>query len=148
LVSKYKKVFYCGRYLKGMITLGENRLNCCESTLMIVNDKLVLPEFGKCVLRQASNMGGGVAGWGSGCGAVTGAAMAIGLMLGTDGDEDPHMFKAKREHMRDVTQIFLRAFEEKWGSINCTPLLGVDRRTDEGKKEYERLKAKGVFHCD
>ena len=58
------------------------------------------------------------------------------------------MFKAKREHMRDVTQIFLRAFEEKWGSINCTPLLGVDRRTDEGKKEYERLKAKGVFHCD
>ena len=72
-----------------MISLDENRLNCCESTLVRVNDALTLPEFGKCVIRQASNFGGGVAGWGSACGAVTGAAMAIGLMLGTDGDEDP-----------------------------------------------------------
>ena len=131
-----------------MITLGENRLNCCESTLVRVNEILSLPEFGKCVLRQASNMGGGVAGWGSACGAVTGAAMAIGLMLGTDGEEGPQEFKMKRDHMRDVTQEFLTSFEEKWGSVNCMDLLGVDRRTEEGKTEYERLKAEGVFLCE
>jgi C_GCAxxG_C_C family probable redox protein len=131
-----------------MIEINGNRLNCCESTLVKINERHRLQYFGPEIIKIGSNFGGGLAGWGSACGAATGAVMALALELGTNGDEPNEEFKAKRDQMRDITQGFLKAFEQTWGSVNCVALLGVDRRTEEGKAEYERLKAKGVFHCD
>lgn len=98
-------------------------------------------------MRAASNMGGGVGGWGSICGAVSGAAIALGLIYGTDGDDDPETFTGKREEMREITQEFMRAFEEEWGSIKCIELLGVDFRTPEGEREYENMKERDETHC-
>jgi C_GCAxxG_C_C family probable redox protein len=131
-----------------MITRGDKKFNCCESLLIRVDNKHELPGFGPAIMHIASNFGGGVAGWGSACGAVTGAAMAIGLIMGTYGTEPPEKFGEKREKMRDLTQTFHKAFEEKWGHINCYDLLGANRRTPEGKKKYEELKAKGETHCE
>jgi C_GCAxxG_C_C family probable redox protein len=135
-------------HLLPMIEQKGLKFNCCESTLIRVNEKHPLPGLGSPVMRVASNFGGGVAGWGSACGAVTGAAMAFGLLMGTEGDETPEGFKQKRDRMRALTQVFNKAFEEKWGNVNCYGLLGVNTRTPEGKARYEEMKARGETHCE
>ena len=131
-----------------MIEKDGNRFNCCESTIMKVNEKHPLKGFGVGVMRAASNMGGGGAGWGSMCGAVSGAVMAFGLAMGTEGTESAEDFTAIRKRMRDYTQEFLKEFESKWGHINCFDLLGADTRTSEGKAKHEANKAKGLYYCN
>ena len=131
-----------------MIERDGKRFNCCESTLMLINEEIPLKGFNQGVIRAASNLGGGVSGWGSMCGALTGAAMAYGLYMGTNGDENPEDFTKIREIMREHTQIFLKAFEEKWGHVNCFDLLGADTRTEEGKRIHEENKAKGKYYCE
>jgi C_GCAxxG_C_C family probable redox protein len=130
-----------------MISRGNLGYNCCESVLMKINEKKPLPGFDEYVLRIASNFGGGVAGWGSVCGAVGGVAIAFGLIYGTDGDENPKVFQRKRSKLREVTQEFIRAFEEEFGSVNCMDLLGVDRRVEGGRRRYNELRAQGAFSC-
>jgi C_GCAxxG_C_C family probable redox protein len=134
-------------YEGDMISKGDLRFNCCESVLIRIDRESPLPGFDNDVMRIASAFGGGVAGWGSVCGAASGAAMALGLINGTDGDEHPDEFQGKRDRLRDKTQRFLRVFEEEFGSVNCMNLLGVDRRTEEGRRRYDELKAQGVFRC-
>ena len=131
-----------------MIERDGKRFNCCESTIMKVHEKHPLEGFGKGVMRATSNMGGGGAGWGSLCGAVSGAVMTFGLAMGTNGNESPEEFTAIREEMRTYTQEFLKAFEERWGHVNCFDLLGVDTRTSEGKAKHEENKAKGLYYCE
>ncbi|MCW4050653.1 MAG: C-GCAxxG-C-C family protein [Candidatus Bathyarchaeota archaeon] len=124
------------------------KFNCCESVLLQVNEVHKLNGFGPEVMKTASNMGGGVAGCGSICGAVSGGAMAFGLLMGTSGDESPDDYTALRERMRHYTQILIDAFEEKWGNINCYDLLGVNTRTEKGKRIHEENKAKGIYYCN
>lgn len=124
------------------------RFNCCESVLIRMDEKHPLPDISPNIMRLASNFGGGVAGWGSACGAVTGAAMAFGLLMGTEGDENPGEFQVKRDRMRALTQVFIKAFEEKWGNVGCYGLLGVNTRTSEGKTRYEEMKSRGETHCE
>ncbi len=131
-----------------MIKRGENKFNCCESALIRVNEVKHLPGFDTDVMRLASNFGGGGAGWGSLCGAVSGSVMAVGLLLGTEGTENPEDFQSKREGMRETTQEMLRGFESHWGHVNCYDLLGVNTRTPEGKQRYEEMKEQGETHCD
>ncbi len=131
-----------------MIERDGKRFNCCESTIMKVNEKIPLDGFGKGIMRATSNMGGGVAGWGSVCGAVSGAAMVYGLLMGTEGDESPEDFLRIREEMREHTQVFMDAFEKKWGHINCFDLLGADIRTEEGRRKHEENKVKGLYFCE
>lgn len=131
-----------------MITKGELKFNCCESALMRIDKKNPLPGFDGDVMRIASAFGGGVGGWGSVCGAAAGVAMAFGLVYGTEGSEVPDVYQQRRGRLRDVTQEFLLAFERQFGSVNCMDLLGVDRRTEEGRRRYDELRAQGVFRCD
>jgi C_GCAxxG_C_C family probable redox protein len=131
-----------------MITRNDNRLNCCVSVLLRVDEKYTLPDFDRNVLRIASAFGGGVGGWGSVCGAAAGVSMSLGLLYGYEGDEDPDSFEKKKDWLRDINQRFMRRFEKEFGSVNCMDLLGVDRRTEEGKELYEKLKAQGAFSCD
>lgn len=124
------------------------RYNCCESVIIFVNNEIPLEGFGTGVMRAASNLGGGGAGWGSLCGAVSGGCKVYGLLMGTNGDEDPEEFVAIRKKMREKTQVYLKAFEEKWGHVNCFDLLGADTRTVEGKRKHEENKAKGIYYCE
>jgi C_GCAxxG_C_C family probable redox protein len=132
----------------GMITIGELKFNCCESVLKRIDRENHLPGFDGDVMRIASAFGGGVGGWGSVCGAAAGVAMAFGLVYGTEGSEVPDVYQQRRGRLRDVTQEFMPAFERQFGSVNCMDLLGVDRRTEEGRRRYDELRAQGVFRCD
>lgn len=130
-----------------MIKRGENKFNCCESALLRVDDRKPLLGFDTDVMRLASNFGGGGAGWGSLCGAVSGSVMAVGLLLGTEGTESPELFQSKRARMRAITQEIMQEFESRWGHVECYDLLGVNTRTHEGKQRYEEMKARGETHC-
>jgi len=130
-----------------MISKGDLRFNCCESALLRIDKEVSLPDFGNDTMRIASMFGGGVCGWQSVCGAVSGATMAMGLVKGTNGVEDLDTFTEKRKAAGDECKAFMRAFQEKWGSVNCLDLLGVDFRTDEGREVYNGMKERGETHC-
>ena len=40
-----------------------------------------------------------------------------------------------------------KAFEEKWGNVNCFDILGYDTRTPEGKRIHEENKVNGHYFC-
>lgn len=131
-----------------MISKGGLKFNCCESVLLIIDETNPLPGFNHKIMRIASNFGGGVGGWGSICGAVSGSSMALGLLYGTEGTESPDEFESKRERMRAIAQEFMKEFEAEFSSVNCMDLLKVDRRTEEGKRLYEEMKERGETHCE
>lgn len=131
-----------------MIVRDGKRFNCCESALMMIHEGHPLTGFEPNIMKAASSLGGGVGGWGSACGAVTGAVIALSLVHGTDGDETLEKFLDKRGHLREMSQVLLKEFEDVFGSVNCMDLLGVDRRTEEGKARYTELKAQGLVKCD
>lgn len=89
----------------------------------------VCQEFGienDIIPSIASCFGGGLGNTGSVCGAVVGAAMAIGLL-------------EKRDHtledwlrLAGLAQEFRRRFEAEMGTISCRELTGIDlTREDE-----------------
>ena len=131
-----------------MIVRDGKRFNCCESALIMIHEGHPLPGFESNIMKAASSLGGGVGGWGSACGAAAGAVIALGLVYGTDGEETLDEFLDMRGHLREASQVFLKEFEAAIGSVNCTDLLGVDRRTEEGKARYAELRAQGLVKCD
>ena len=94
------------------------------------------PRFGldrKTALKLASPFGGGVARRGEICGAVTGALLVLGLGRGAD---EP----SGKEGIYQLSQEFMRIFEQKHGTLLCRDLLGCDVSTDEG---WQKVKATG-----
>jgi C_GCAxxG_C_C family probable redox protein len=131
-----------------MIVRDGKRFNCSESVLIMIDEGHPLPGFEPNIMKTASSLGGGVGGWGSACGAATGAVIAFSLIHGTDGVEDLGEFRDKRQHLREMSQEFLRKFEDAFGSVNCIDLLGVDRRTEEGKARYQEIKDQCTGKCN
>jgi C_GCAxxG_C_C family probable redox protein len=75
------------------------------------------------------------AGMGTGgiCGAVTGAYMMLGILVGEDADERRARFRTY-----DLVAEFTRRFETRRGTLVCKTLLGgVDLGTDAGRKEAQ-----------
>jgi C_GCAxxG_C_C family probable redox protein len=132
-----------------MIVKNGLRFNCCESVLLKIHETNPLPGFEDSTMRVASNLGGGIAGWGDICGALIGGAMVIGLIYGTDGDETLPKFDEERLKVRKITVELIKEFETRWGHIGCRYLLGCASCTPEERaKRGEELKAKGESHCD
>lgn len=104
--------------------------NCAESVLIGVNRDAPLPNFDTSCMKIASVLGGGIAGFGEVCGAISGAVVSLGLLLGTSGDEDIPEFKAKRSEARRIVKEYLQEFTESWGTVQCRFLLEMD----EGKR--------------
>jgi len=132
-----------------MIVKNGLRFNCCESVLLKIREEQLLPGFDDATMRIASNLGGGVAGWGDLCGALLGGAMAIGLLYGTEGDETPQTFDEERVKERKTTLELMKKFEARWGHVGCRSLLGCPGCTPEERaKRGEELKARGESLCD
>jgi len=81
-------------------------------------------------LKLAAGFGGGMAGRGQACGAVTGAVMVLGLAMGHVTVED------KDSKMRTYAAVhdLLSRFEDAHGSVNCKELLGHDLGDPEEKE--------------
>lgn len=101
--------------------------NCAESVMIGVNREVPLPGFDSSCMRIASILGGGVAGSGEICGAVSGASACLGLIYGSDGTEDADEFDRKRTLARSLVNRMISEFTEEWGTVRCRFLRAMDK---------------------
>mgnify|MGYP001236536084 CR=1 FL=1 len=103
--------------------------NCAQSVL--------LPYAGENepYARLSSGFGGGIARMQKTCGAVTGAAMVLGLKYGAAGcpDED------SKRNLYEQIKKFDAEFVKLNGSDQCFELLGADMNTEDGRQKISIL---------
>lgn len=101
---------------------------CSESVLLAVSQ-----EFGiesEIIPKIASCFAGGIGNSGSVCGAVTGAVMAIGLIVKEGNSMEDYMEKMS------MVQELRQRFEDEMQTIICHELTGADLMTPEGIEEF------------
>ena len=103
--------------------------NCAQSVLLAFGDVTGLDE--KTASALSSSFGGGLGRLREVCGAVSGAAMVLGLVKGYS---DPDDREAKKAHYARVRE-FAERFKEQNGSIVCRELLSGVKTTEGGVPE-------------
>ena len=98
-------------------------LNCAQAVLSAFAEETGITE--EAALKLASPFGGGIARQGQVCGALTGALMALGLQRGNSSPQG-------RDETYRISEEFVKAFEERHGTILCRELVGYDISTPEG----------------
>ena len=108
---------------------GPAHINCCQTVVRFA--QLVL-DCDESLVTIGRYFGGGIAGMGETCGAVTGSAMALGMRdmcLGEKADElRPSTAEALKQMLRDFTDTF--------GCRRCADLTGFDLSTPEGHDAF------------
>ncbi len=95
---------------------------CAETTFMALKSRFALPDPDDSGAAMALN--GGIAWTGGPCGAVTGAALAVGLLTAR---RIPDHSRAKRV-ARELVAGVLCDFSARYGSVDCRELVGMDLR--------------------
>lgn len=109
--------------------------NCSQSVLTIYANKYgINPELAS---RIATGFGGGIGRSGNICGAVSGAILAIGLAHGTSYSDESD----NKEMCYSLSKQFLQRFTKKFGSIQCSSLLGFNLAIPEEREEAKRQDA-------
>ena len=103
---------------------AQNRYGCAETTFIILKQVFGLSEPDDSSPAMAMN--GGVAYRGNICGAITGAAMSLGMLA--DRRVPDHRL-AKRAARRILDQ-FIDQFQSLHGAINCRELIEMDIHDD------------------
>lgn len=106
--------------------------NCAESVLLAVCSQMGYDpkEYGRCIPRMATGFGGGIARNGSICGALSGAIMALGLVLGRDEARE------SRDPCYPAADQFYNEFVERFGHSSCRELTGLDMKNEQDRKRY------------
>nr|WP_321450104.1 C-GCAxxG-C-C family protein [uncultured Carboxylicivirga sp.] len=115
--------------------------NCAQSVITAYANEFDMDTG--MMLRVASAFGGGMGRTQQTCGAVTGAYMLLGLhgsKLYTDDAEA----KVKTPLL---VQQFHKKFEEINGSVQCSDLIKIDLKTDEGQEQFKREEMKEKICC-
>lgn len=114
-----------------------DHFNCSQAVFTVFGTEEGLSE--EHCLKTACGFGGGIGRQQLTCGAVTGAAMVLGLRYGK-GTNDPE--EKKTETYALVRKLFAE-FEKKNGSVSCRELLkGLDMN-DPG--DHQRIIEMGLF---
>ncbi|MDI7246466.1 MAG: C-GCAxxG-C-C family protein [Bacillota bacterium] len=111
------------------VSYFDGGFNCAEATLKAVCQILGMEH--DRVPAMATAFGGGIARRGYTCGAVSAAALAVGLALGRTDASDP------RSPSYDTMGRFLDEFVQRFGTVMCKEISGVDFLTEEGQREYK-----------
>jgi C_GCAxxG_C_C family probable redox protein len=112
---------------------------CAESTLLVLQAQFGFDDPTDGAAAMALN--GGVAYSGGTCGAITGAAMALGRLAGQRIDDRA---LAKRA-ARGLTAGLLDHFQAAFGATDCRTLTGVDLRAPGG---HDTFMAAGAWRVD
>lgn len=107
-----------------------NTYGCAETAFVVLKEAFGLPDAADSSAAMALN--GGIAYSGGTCGAVTGAALAVGMLAGR---RFPDHRAAKRV-ARLLTADLMGAFEAEFGSSACRELIGQDLRTEAGHQAF------------
>lgn len=98
-------------------------------------------------MKITSVLGGGIAGTGEVCGAITGALICLALLLGTYGNEPLEYFISKRSLVRETIKTLMDDFAHDWGSTHCRDLKAIDEGTYP-KSGYRRNNESPRKRCD
>jgi C_GCAxxG_C_C family probable redox protein len=96
----------------------------------VLKEAFGLPEPMDSSTAMALN--GGIAYSGGTCGAVTGAALAVGMLA----ERRLPSHRAAKRAARLVTSDLLAAFEAEFGTSTCRELIGADLRTEAGHRAF------------
>ncbi len=120
----------------------EQKYNCAEATLLALCRAWGISS--DAVPHIATGFGGGVGRHGLICGALAGAAMAIGLRFGSP---DPAEAEKRKLITNSVSQLIER-FRDSFGDAECRELIGCDLSTPEGteKAKEEQVRTKKCRH--
>jgi len=112
----------------------ESGLHCAEAVVTALAQAQGI-ESG-LIPRIATPFCGGLSRTHGPCGALTGAAMALGMALGRD--------DGRRSEMPAyaATQELVRRFEREFGARDCDQLLGCDIDTPDGEAAFQ---AQGLY---
>jgi C_GCAxxG_C_C family probable redox protein len=113
-----------------------NLYGCAETTFMVLKEAYGLPE--PTDSSPAMVLNGGIAYSGNLCGALGGAALAIGLLAGQRFADHR---RAKVVARRAVMHL-MDEFQAQHGAINCRDLTAVDFRDEE---QHRRFIESGVW---
>jgi len=112
--------------------------NCAQAVLWGVAETRGLMREG-CIPAIALAMGGGVGHTGGVCGAVTGAALAIGLAVE---EVTPADIRGRRDAANRVVGPMVHRFEAEFGTADCRALLGFSWEDADADARYRREGAK------
>ena len=107
-----------------------NVYGCAETVFIVLKETYGLPQAGDSAAAMALN--GGMAYSGGPCGAVSGAALALGL-LAAERIEDHREAKTAA---RRITAQLMDDFATEFDATDCRTLTGVDLRTESGHREF------------
>jgi C_GCAxxG_C_C family probable redox protein len=109
---------------------------CAEAAFVALKGALGLPAPDDASAAMALN--GGIAYSGGTCGAITGAALAIGLLSASRIDDH----RAAKGTARRIVARLMDDFEAAHGALDCRTLTGHRLRTPE---EHDAFIASGVW---
>ena len=97
---------------------------------MVLKEAWGLPD--PTLSDAAMALNGGIAYRGGPCGAITGAALALGVLAGSRFDDHREAKTAARR----LTAAAASDFEQEFGSIACRDLIGMNISTDDGHHAF------------
>jgi C_GCAxxG_C_C family probable redox protein len=103
--------------------------NCAQSVIKAYAGDVGMNE--EDGVKMASVLGGGIGRTGHICGAVSGAALVIGMKFGSTDNTDKH----SRDKAYQKANELLEKFSAQNKSVLCKDLLGYDISTKEGLKQ-------------
>lgn len=108
----------------------ENTHGCAETTLIVLQHVYGLPNAKDSSPAMALN--GGVAWSGGPCGALTGAAMAVGRLAAQRIDDH----KEAKGVARGIVARLMSDFQAEFGHTDCRDLIGLDISSEEGHAAF------------
>jgi C_GCAxxG_C_C family probable redox protein len=113
---------------------GPNHLHCSQAmvrfTLLVLGHDPDLTTIGRY-------LGGGVAGMGEACGAITGAALSLGIRDHHLPGGAPDLEPATSEDLQGL----VRRFTDQFGARRCRDLTGFDMSVPEGFEAFQQSDA-------
>jgi len=108
----------------------ENTYGCAETTFMVLKEAFDLPDPGDSSAAMALN--GGVAYSGGICGAISGAAMAVGMLA----ERRIADHKEAKRTARRIMARYMQDFQRDFNSLNCRDLIGLDINQEADHHEF------------
>jgi len=84
---------------------------------------------------MATPFGGGIARWGTVCGAVIGGGMVLGFRYGRTKAEE----KEQRDKAYGKVQEMIREFEKKNQTLQCREIIHLNLLNPEDRKKFEEM---------
>jgi C_GCAxxG_C_C family probable redox protein len=116
---------------------GAAHRNCAQAVLLFA---LRLRGEDEALVEALRYLGGGLGRAGLTCGALTGAALALGLRDRGAPRDDAARLSRGRDELREL----VRAFGQTLGATDCRALAGCDLSTPAGREDFH---ARGVLEA-